>query len=124
MNERDYTPSPRLPDDPAYWDGLSERIEAGAIPLLEPSGAVIPFGRRWVPALAASAVLASLAAWPWLPPSAPRWSDDGEVVTGALSASDPLAVLFSGGQPPTVESLLGAEALLGGGAVTTVPEEN
>lgn len=112
MTDLEFGGRPRLPDNPDYWETLAERIETGAAPLFERSAPTrIWWGRRAVtPALAASALVASLAAWLWLPQNPRVGVTDGQVVNAAVRPADPIAALLSGATPPTVESLLGAEA--------------
>ena len=101
----------RLPDDPEYWRGLTDRIVEDATPQLAEFGDKEP---EWWSELArfstilavgaAAAVFASFFLLPvWGGAEAPTQNMDAY----GLAPSDPLAVtLVSGEAPPTMETLM------------------
>jgi hypothetical protein len=100
----------RLPDDPAYWDGLAERIAVRSAPEIEAFGARrAPWWGRladFSPVLAAAAVVALLVAWrverPAPPPSAAGGTDIGQL----LVPDEPLARAFlADPEPPPIAAL-------------------
>lgn len=108
----EWTPEPRLPEDPDYWDAFADRVLAA-------SSLELRRHRRgeaswWsavgelAPILAGGAIAASLAVWLLLP--VPRSSADGgpaALVARALSPGDSVArALLDQGAAPPIGALL------------------
>jgi hypothetical protein len=103
---------PRLPEDPAYWDALAERIGRDAAPALaelyERRGAWWGSLARRSPALAAAAAVAIAAGWIAIAASGgtPAGSPYTEMAR-AIGPTDEVGRLFlREAAPPHVEDLL------------------
>lgn len=100
----------RLPDDPAYWDALADRISARSTGQIQDYGARLGPWWEWIagfaPALAAAAVLVLLGTWAFVPP-APQSAVVGQPGIAQLLAPDePMARAFlADSEPPALAAL-------------------
>ena len=121
MNDRrDRALRSRLPEDPAYWDDLAERIAARSAPTIETRGTRQAPWWSWMadfsPALAAAAVLALAGTWAFAPSASSE--DTGgvlPVIGRAITPDDPMArVLLADSLPPAIAGLSWDDANDGG----------
>ena len=101
----------RLPDDPAYWQDLTDKIVDDGRPRLAEFGAHRPAWwselARFSRVLAAGAAAAVLALLLLFPAGGELELQGGTMDTYGLIPSDPLAfTLFSREAPPTIETLI------------------
>lgn len=104
-------PESPLPQDPAYWDELAQRInEDAAEPLAAYAGGAVETVVDWYDVLARRAlwlVAASAAAvlilWLTLPPRNPVAI---ELVERSLAPDDVAGSLFAGAAPPSLDAVM------------------
>ncbi len=101
----------RLPDDPKYWEGFTDRIVDDAIPELveskENKGEWWSEIARFSTLLAVGAAAAVFASFFLLPVGGPVETPTRTTDAYGLAPDDPLAVtLVSGETPPTMETLI------------------
>jgi hypothetical protein len=103
----------RLPADPEYWEGLAQRIACTSRARLRRSGTID--GSPWwsglarlSPTLAASAIVATLAAWALLPDRGTvTATDPGGDLAQILQPDDPIVRRFlSDPSPPPLGEVL------------------
>ncbi|MDX1394452.1 MAG: hypothetical protein R3195_08675 [Gemmatimonadota bacterium] len=124
MSERKEGRISRLPADPAYWDGLADRVVTRSEPALARrrarAGARPVWWARpeWSPALAFGAALFAVAAWWLVPDRGPAASAVPPSVAAALQPGDPLAARMLEPSAPDLAALMSS-----GVASTVVREE-
>ena len=111
MNEQQHPGGfrPRLPDDPAYWQGLAARVVAGAAPTLAELRAAQPWWKplaRLAPAFGVGALAASLAAFVFLPDGSPPAPSREVALADVFDPGDPVGAAFIGETAPELASLL------------------
>lgn len=120
--ERSTSLEPRLPEDPAYWDGLANRITAGADPLLRELAAAAVRSDSWwsvlaarAPALAAAAAVAIVAGTVAASSgTSPADQSPYDEIARAIGPTDEIAqAFFAEASPPRIESLLPLVAAAG-----------
>lgn len=120
--ERSTSLEPRLPEDPAYWEGLANRIATGADPILrELAEATAPPENWWsvlaarAPALAAAAAVAIVAGTVAVSGGTAAADESPyDEIARAIGPTDEIAqAFFAEANPPTVESLLPLVAATG-----------
>lgn len=118
MNEQQHAGGfrPRLPDDPAYWQGLAIRIVDSA----EPSLAELRAGQPWwkplarlAPAFGVGALAASLAAFVLLPDGSAPAPARAAAFADVFDPGDPVGAAFVGGSAPELTFLLVARTETG-----------
>jgi len=102
----------RLPDDPAYWDGLSSRIADDAVSTLavyrDESNGWLSILAGYSTALAVGAVAAVVVAFFLLPFGNTNGPRSSPVDAYGLAPTSPLATpLLEADAPPTMASLIG-----------------
>lgn len=107
--------SRRLPDDPAYWEGLARRVEAAA--WAQRNGnerPVVAWLAARVPAVGVSALAAAAAALLWV--QAPPAGTVPEVTAvdwaAALAPNDSLGRELSAGRPPALGRFVGGGSVV------------
>ncbi len=110
----DWLPRPpsRLPEEPAYWDALAERILQGVVSILDANRNKAtawwaPLARLSTPLLVAAALAIALAVVLLPAPAGARGAGAVSVMERAVTPIDPLVGrLLFGPAPPSIDDLL------------------
>ena len=100
---------PRLPEDPAYWSALTQRITAGADPVFaELKSRQTWWGPldRFGPALSIGAIAAAVAMFVALPAGGPSIAPSDAPLATAVSPTDLVENVFRTPSAPDVMTLM------------------